>query len=144
MKKIILKVTLTLIVLVGFFCIGYHFLDDPANVRIIGAGCIQQQNGVYFIEIDSVRYACGDNVYVVEDRIGSDVTNVCKVVENQNVTVFQMRNSIKPEFIVGNHSKFYLDKLFSRNLVWTFLPVLLVALIISMVFIFRRCDDVCA
>ena len=107
MKKVFLCFLLILACLMLVGCV-----KEPANVKRIGVGHLQYENGVYFVEINTRQYVVTEYVYSDSKGEGRRTGAVMDPVEGMLVTCFQMRESDKYEFIAGDLSKEYLEEYF--------------------------------
>lgn len=91
--------------------VSCRWLEEPANIEIIGSGYIQCNNGIYSVEIDSIRYSL--------ERVYADViathSAVLKPVEGMLVTCFRKHGSPRVEFFAGNPTEEYLEDFFTDN-----------------------------
>jgi len=98
--------------------------DRPAEAKRIGYGCVQYDKGVYFVEIDSVRYA-PTNFYAK----GSNALFLLEPEESLKVTCFCLHGDNEIICILGDCSEEFLNELFYADLT----PVALIFLIPTIV-----------
>lgn len=114
------------------YCLGLcisltscSWFDNPANAEYIGSGYIRNDRGIYYVEINSIRYS-PHRIYT--NSSSRDGKNTMAPVEGMKVTCFRLHGNPKIEFIAGEHSEEYLDDYFTTNA--TFVVVLLVIMIL--------------
>ena len=109
-------------------CLGFascKCLDIPVNAKRIGSGYIQYSHGIYFVELNSVRYHL-EKIYT---NNSSNHIDMIDPVEGMNVTGFTIYKNNKVEFITGNIAEEYLEKYFSSNVTFVvFLTLILLYL----------------
>ncbi len=86
--------------------------ESPAEAKRIGYGIVQQDNGIYFVEIDGIRYV-SERIYTNSN--GSRGRNSMSPAEKVPVTAFTLRGENKVYFIVGDLDEQYLEKYFTDN-----------------------------
>lgn len=88
------------------------WLEIPANAEYIGTGYIQNDRGIYYVEINSIRYS-PERIYTnSSNRHGK---NMMDPVEGMKVTCFHLHGNPEVTFIVGEHSEEYLEEYFTTN-----------------------------
>ena len=107
------RIFLIFIVLVckSFIMVSCSCFDNPANAERIGDGYIQYNEGIYFVEVDNVKYT---STSVYTDTIG-DIKTSIKPIEGMIVTCFRLHGDPEVNFIVGIHSEEYLEEYFTTN-----------------------------
>lgn len=106
MKKIIMFMLLA-ISLAGCSC----FDSDP-KITIIGYGQIQNDRGLLFVEIDSMRYAV-NRVHTGEHTRDGEIS--INATDGAYVTCFKRDDALKPEFVLGHLSLKEVQTLCHRN-----------------------------
>ncbi len=101
-----------LLALASFLLTSCHCFDNPANAERIGSGHIQYEKGIYFVEINSIRYV-PDKIYA--NTSSRDGKNRTEAVEGMLVTCFRLHGNPQVEFIIGDRSKEYLEDYFTTN-----------------------------
>ena len=114
---------LFLLMLIACMTGGCSWFDIPANAKLIGSGYIQKEKGLYFVEIDSLRYAT-DYIYTgTSNRAGK---GWIEPVEGMLITCFTLYDDDRVQFIVGERSEEYLEEYFDSNAtIWVILGCLL-------------------
>lgn len=107
MKKLIIFMMLFIASLSLTSC---SLLNFPADIELIGSGYFQKENGLCFVEIDSVKYAPR---FVYTNKSSRDGKQRMQPVDGMLVTAFRIYNNPTVEFIVGNQSEEYLKDQFS-------------------------------
>jgi len=100
--------------LVGF-CMsltGCKSFEDPANAEYIGSGYLQYDKGIYYVEIDSVKYSPRE-IYTNKEALRG--YNMMDPIEGLKVTCFRLHGKPQVEFIAGEQSKEYLEDYFTKN-----------------------------
>jgi len=100
--------------LVGF-CMsltGCKSSEYPANAEYIGSGYIQYDKGIYYVEIDSVKYSPRE-IYTNKKALRG--YNMMAPVEGLKVTCFRRHGKPQVEFIAGEQSKEYLEDNFKTH-----------------------------
>ena len=112
------------LVVASFAFASCSWLDDPADVEVVGMGYVQNDSGLMVVEIDEVKYA---PTHIYTNSRTRDGATRMDAVEGMQVTVFYVSGSKNPQFIAGDQTKEYLDEYFADN--YTF-PVLFFILIL--------------
>ncbi len=101
-----------LLALTGLLLAGCSWLERPANIKILGVGTIENDNGLFVVQIGSTKYA-PDAVYTNASTRDGKVK--MRPIEGMSVTAFTVHNSPKVEFIVGHPDRQYLEEYFSAD-----------------------------
>jgi len=104
------------------------WFDNPANAEYIGSGYIRLDKGLYYVEINSIRYST-ERIYT--NSSSRDGKNMMSPVEGMKVTCFRLHGNPKIEFIAGEHSKEYLENYFTTNS--TFIVIIAVIMLLCIV-----------
>ena len=95
-------------IFVLFTCMSFTsctLFENPAHAHRIGVGYIQNYEGLYFVEIDSVKYGIVEKLYTdISDYSAKKMT---KPVEGLEITAFTLGESSKVNFVVGDVSEEY-------------------------------------
>ena len=110
MKRKFFIFVLSIWIVFGFTSCSWF--DVPADARRIGCGYIQYDRGIYFVEIDSVKY---NPSRVYANSSSRDGKNMMDPVDGMMVTCFTLQGNDKVEFIAGDLSEEYLEKYFWKN-----------------------------
>ena len=127
MKQFLISIAL---VLASFSLTGCNWLELPAEVTKVGCGYVQQDCGLYIVEIDGVKYAPS---IVYTDKQHNRTTISPNV--GMLVTVCYTKADTPPKFIVGDQSEEFLEKYFAEDLTLT--VILFVLFVSSIVTVFR-------
>ena len=114
MKKFIIFM---LLLAASFSLTGCKWFDDPANVKKVGTGYIQSDNGLLIVEVNGQKYA-PERIYT-GSRTRDGATSMEPVV-GMEVTVFFREAYRDPQFIAGNKTEEYLEEFFTRNFTFVF------------------------
>lgn len=120
---------LLMLVCLSFCLTGCRWFENPANAERIGSGYIQYDKGLYYVEIDSVRYS-PDRIYT--NSSSRDGKNMMDPVNGMEVTCFRIHGKSHVEFIAGNQTEEYLEDYFTTNS--TAIVVLCVILVLCVIY----------
>ncbi len=99
--------------LVSVLLTGCSWFESPANVKLIGTGYIQYEEGIYFVKIDSMKYV-PSSIYTNRSN-NRGAKGTMAPVDGMLVTLFTMKEETDVKFVAGNHSKEYLEEYFTSN-----------------------------
>lgn len=87
--------------------------SNPANVKIVGFGNVQNDAGLYVVEVNNVKYA-PDRIYtgMSNTRFGKETM---PPVEGMKVTCFTMNLEPAVYFIAGEYEEAYLEEYFTKD-----------------------------
>ena len=120
---------LLMLVCLSFCLTSCRWFENPANAERIGSGYIQYDKGLYYVEIDSVRYS-PDRIYT--NSSSRDGKNMMDPVNGMEVTCFRIHGKSHVEFIAGNQTEEYLEDYFTTNS--TAIVVLCVILVLCVIY----------
>ncbi len=103
-------------------------LERRPDVGLIGCGYIKYDQGIYYVEIDSVKYSPNRIYTNVSTRDGKTMMTP---VDGMQITCFRLNDNPKVEFIVGEQSQEYLEHYFAKN--YTFLIMFIGGIILAVV-----------
>ena len=96
-------------------CIAFTsctLFDEPANAHRIGSGHVQYDQGLYFVEIDSIKYA---TIKIYPNNADPVANNMIEPINSLEVTAFTLYKNNDVKFITGNIPEEDIEKLFTRN-----------------------------
>lgn len=133
MKKILIFLLCVVLALLFVGCSAFD--SAPINPKILGVEHIQQERGLIFVEIDSVRYSV-TSVFTGKTypRIGGYET--VEPVDGMLVTVanFGSHEYAGMQFMLGEWNEAQIEDVFRRN--YTFGVVLLAMMLIFVIYVF--------
>ncbi len=133
MKKFLIFLLCVVLALLFVGCSAFD--SAPINPKILGVEYIQQERGLIFVEIDSMRYPV-TSVFTGETypRVGGFET--IEPVDGMLVTVanFGGREYVGVQFMQGEWNEAQIEDVFRRN--YTFGVVLLAMMLIFVIYVF--------
>lgn len=109
--------------------VSCKWFEEPAEVERIGVGRIQSEHGIFFVEMDSVRYSL-NRVYANSLTHGG--RDIIKPADGLLVTYFTVNKNSQIQFIAGDLSEEYLEEYFTEN--FTALAIIMFFLVCSLVY----------
>ena len=86
--------------------------NEPTNAHRIGSEHIQYDHGLYFVEIDSIKYA---TIKIYPNNADPVANNMIEPTNSLEVTAFTLYKNNDVKFIAGNIPEEDIEKLFTRN-----------------------------
>lgn len=113
MKKIKKILLLTMLTCICFSFSSCNWFIDRPEAKRIGCSHIQYDRGIYFVEIDSVKYT-PMSIYTNQSSMRVGRLSM-KPVDGMLVTAFTLDGNNKVEFIAGDLDEKYLEDYFENN-----------------------------